>query len=456
MSAMRAESREWYFTPGMSDHIGRRRRRTMRSLLQNLRILEESSSRYMQGDAQTHTSVRTQMESPLQYAHGGVSTPLSKEEARAILKRHTSRHQRTPQVLQMPHMQLFAQGSSTPTGAQVAQVWAASTARMSLLSQDDPSRASTSTTKGLESSMLSWGVVSDHAGPADAGRSPGVSHSSSQPAGGAVVAVDTANSGDGAGTGVREASSQTDPARYPWKAENGGEFPVELHDGATGFTSLDARFSSIAACQQLSHPRPSSDERRIPSYLTTDTTRAANNTERRSLIGTTFQSSRTQVERPPRHTRGDARIAHSVRTQRDSEGPQSTLRYTHGRAATLHNGLQAAVWEHSGPYMPQMLQTPSSAQVAQRWAATVAELRILAACADLMTDKDAVGSGSQTVGQGNEKIDGVVEGPHRQTRSTHAADRCREWRRRQQSAEEERVPSRRMQAARSTHAAYIR
>jgi hypothetical protein len=51
-------------------------------------------------------------------------------------------------------------------------------------------------------------------------------------------------------------------------------------------------------------------------------------------------------------------------------------------------------------------------------------------------------------------IDGVVEGPHRQTRSTHAADRCREWRRRQQSTEEERMPSRRMRAARSTqHAA---
>jgi hypothetical protein len=160
-------------------------------------------------------------------------------------------------------------------------------------------------------------------------------------------------------------------AKYPLKTENGGRFPVELHVGATGFTSLDARFSSIAACQQLSHPRPSADESREVQWNT-------------------------------------------------------------------------------GPHMPQMPQTPSSAQVAQRWAATVAELRILSERADLMTDKDASGSGSQSVGQENEKTDGAVvkvEGPHRQTRSAHAAYRCWEWRRRQQSAEEERVPSRRMRAA---------
>jgi hypothetical protein len=101
--------------------------------------------------------------------------------------------------------------------------------------------------------------------------------------------------------------------------------------GVTGVTSLDARFSSIAACQQLSYPRPSADE--------------------------------------------------SCEVQWNAE------------------------------HMPQMPQTPSSVQVAQRWAATVAELRFY-------------------------------------------QQRFAAWRRRQQSAEDERVPSRGMRAAmrRARHA----
>jgi hypothetical protein len=172
-----------------------------------------------------------------------------------------------------------------------------------------------------------------------------------------------------------------------------------------------------------------------------NTTGATDHTGRWSLMGTTLQCVRTQVEQPHRYMQGDARGAQSVRTQRES-----LLQYTQGRASTMQSGWtseerplsqmpqkqQMPQWSHM-PQLSRMLQSedvvsPSSIQVArvfaaaayvdatsggdlQRYPATVAELcaqggntssgvhlERLPEGADLSANKGADGSSSQPAG----------------------------------------------------------